>query len=86
MEDRGIIDTDMSLQLDVYEESSEHKSDRENSVEKYGSESENSVKESWFLSHKRKSLDEEVSEEPHGKRLRVNMIKVCFQLKNGHSS
>ena len=86
MEDRGIIDTDMSLQLNVYEESSEHESYQENSVEKHGSDRENSVQESWFLSRKRKTLDEEVSEEPHGKRLRVSMIKVCFHLKKGHSS
>ena len=81
MEASRIIDTDMSLQLDVYEESSEHESDRGNSVERHGSARENSAKESWFLSRKRKSLDEEVSVEPHGKRIRVSMIKVCFQLK-----
>ena len=78
MQDRGIINTDMSLQLGVYEESNEHESNRDNSVEKHGSDRENSVKESWFLPRKRKSLDKEVRVEPHGKRLRVSMIKVCF--------
>ena len=79
MEDSGINDTDMSLQLDVYEESSEHESDGENSGPENGSDRENSVKESWFLSPKRKwTLNEEVSEEPHGKRIRVRFIKVCF--------
>ena len=86
MEASGINDTDMSLQLDVYEESSEHESDRENSVEEDVTDRENSVEESWFLSRKRKSLDEEVSVEPRGKRLRVSLKKVYFQLKESHSS
>ena len=83
MEDSGINDTDMSLQLDVYEESSEHESDGENSGPENGSDRENSVKESWFLSPKRKwTLDEEVSEEPHGKRIRVSTVKPVL---SGHS-
>ena len=66
----------MSLQLDVYEESSEHESDRENSVVEHGSSREGSVDESWSLSRKRKSFDEEIREEPRGKRLRVSMFSV----------
>ena len=74
---------DMSLQLDVYEESSEHESDGENSGPENGSDRENLVKESWFLSPKRKwTLDEEVSEEPHGKRIRVSTVKPVL---SGHS-